>query len=197
MTISIEVYEDWGTAIGTPAKGTNRTKVTNANLKSIMDPAQHYYLNDITRPPEVTLNSTEIASCSFTRYLSFKISGTYSRIKNTRIIIPKGFASDNWRVSYRLTNSYEMPTGTTNSLNRYVGNYDGRLMPLTEDVTLFPNLSVVGPEQSTTRPLTVGPNTTVWTQYLVLQFMAHASTYDDIGNEGTETIQLILDELEI
>ena len=63
--------------------------------------------------------------------------------------------------------------------------------------TLFPNLSAIGPEQATARPLTIGPNLTVWTQYLVLQFMANPSTYDDIGNEGTETIQLILDELEI
>lgn len=197
MTITIEAYEDWGAATGTPAKGTNRTKITNANLKTIADPSSHYYLNDITRPVPPTINSDELATFSYKRFISFKISGTYSRIKNSRIVIPQGFVQDNWRVSYKLTNAYEMPTGTVTSLNRYSGEYDGSLIALTEGVTLFPNLSAIGPEQATLRPLTAGPNTTLWTQYLVLQFMANSSAYDDVGNEGTETIQLILDELEI
>ena len=196
MAITIEAYEDWGAVTGSPVRGTNRTLTTNANLKTISDPTQHYYLNDVTRPsPSAPLS--EIATYSYKRYISFKVGGTYSRIKNSRIIIPQGFSSNNWKVSYKLANVYEQPTGSITSLNRYSGDYDGTLIPLTEGVTLFPFLSSSGPEYAETREITYGPNTTLWTQYLVLQFTAHESTYSDADNEGTEHIEFILDEMEI
>lgn len=194
MTITIEAYEDWGAATGSPAKGTNRTEVTNFNLKAISDPAQNYYLNDIQRPSGALFGSNGI--CSFTRYFSFKIYGTYNRFKNARIVIPSGFVPNNWRVMYGLTNTYTQPSGLTNEFGRTMGAFDGSLITLTEDTTLFPMMSATGPEAATTRSTSYGPNQTIWTQYLVLQFMCHSSDFDDVDNEGTGTIKLILDELE-
>jgi hypothetical protein len=194
MTITIEAYEDWGPAIGSPVKGTTRTEVTNFNLKAISAPAQNYYLNDIQRPNANLFGSH--GYCSFKRYFSFKIYGTYNRVKNSRIIIPSGFVSNNWRVMYKMTNLYEQPTGTANEFGRVMGDFDGSLLTLTEETTIFPLLSTVGPEAATSRAISYGPNQTLWTQYLVMQFMCHSSDFDDVDNEGTGTVKLILDELE-
>ena len=201
MPLVIEAYEDWGAPVvvaGPPSTtaGTTRTKITNANLKTFVNPAQHYYLNDVPRPV-AGITGSEQHICSFTRWISFKITGTFVKIKNVRIEIPSGFASDNWRVNYGLRSTYVQPAGITNQFSKSSGAYDGTLNSLTESVTLYPLLSTVGPEAASSIPDWHGPNATVWTQYLVLQFMAHPSTFSDVDNFGTDTITLVVDELEL
>ena len=73
---------------------------------------------------------------------------------------------------------------------------DGSLNTLTSAVTLYPRLSSSGPQNATSRPVTSAAGQTVWTEYLVLQFMAHPSDFNDADNFGTETISLTLEELE-
>lgn len=197
MAIIIEAYEDWGPAVAGPTagttKGTNRTKITNANLKTISDPAQNYYLNDVPRPIDDLLNINGI--CSFTRWISFKISGSYTHFKNLKITIPAGFAADNWRVNYALRSTYSAPTGVTNEFNKTSGAFDGTLTSITSEIVLYPNLSKVGPEDANSF-VDLATVSEFWTQYLVLQFVGHPSTYDDADNFGTESITVTVEELE-
>lgn len=201
MAVSIEAYEDWGPAVNVSGNisGTYRTKVTNLNLKTISDPAQNYFLNDLVRPVKST---GDFYYTTFTRYISFKIFGTYQLVKNIKIDIPSGYdaTSDanniNWRVMYGLRKNYVQPTGYTNILGRSVGNYDGTLNTLKSAVTLYPFLSTTGPEYAVDRNTTYGPNTTIWTQYLVLQFMVHAGSALDVDNFGVGNITVTVEELE-
>ena len=192
MPMLIEAYEDWGPATGSPARGTNRTLITNCNLKSISDPEQNYFLYDVNRPKPGWL--TGLHTVSVTRYISFKVSGTYNTSANARIIIPKGFASDNWRVMYKLTNTYVQPATTTNDFGNTQGVLDGSMQTLTDDVMLFTRRGS-SPETATSTS-TWTSNGTFFTPYLVLQFMCHQSDFDDVDNFGTEEIKFLIDERE-
>lgn len=187
MAIVIEAYEDWGPAVN--GAGTNRTLITNCNLSTKSDPAQNYYLWDIPRPV------TGSVTASYKRYISFKISGTYTAIKNLKIKIPAAQSAGNWEVAYALTNTYSEPAGVTNEFGKLSGLLDTSLNILAEPVVLYPTLSSSGPNVAGSRAA-LGPNLTLWTQYLVLQFRAYPSVYTDVGNFGAEEIELLLDELE-
>ena len=192
MPMLIEAYEDWGPATGTPARGTNRTLITNCNLKSISDPEQNYFLYDVNRPKPGWL--TGLGTVSVTRFISFKVSGTYRPSNNARIVIPKGFAPDNWRVMYKLTNSYVQPATSNNDFGNTQGVWDSSLITLTDDVTLFPKRGT-SPETASSFA-NFSANQTYFTQYLVLQFMCHQSEFDDVDNFGTEQIKFLIDEWE-
>lgn len=195
MSITIEAFEDWGAATGSPAKGTTRTQITNANLLAYSDPAQNYYLNDVPRPIGVTM-ADDIQICSFKRYISFKIHGTYVSFKNLKITLPGPSTIGNWRVMGKMTNSYAQPTGTLNTtFNRVLGDYDGTLDTIIGSTVLYPRFSTTGPEAATDRPILAAANTTYWTEWLCLQYMGHPSTFDDVGNFGLDTITVSLQEL--
>jgi hypothetical protein len=98
---------------------------------------------------------------------------------------------------YRMTSTYVEPVGAINEFGRMAGVFDGACMTLTEETTLYPFFSTDGPWSATTRPVSIGPNQTVWTNWLVLQFMAHPSDFDDVDNFGTGDIKLLLDEMEL
>ena len=196
MSLTITCYEDWGPATGSPAKGTTRTQVTNCNLKTYSDPAQNYYLNDVKRP--LGGLASQCKTCSFTRYFSWQISGSFSRLKNVRIVIPSGFEQDNWRVMYGLKSTYVAPASSTDDFGNTCGAFDGTLNTLTGPITLYPLLSTTGPEAATSRSIVnSSSSTTIYTQWLALQFMAHPSSFSDVDNFGTDTIQLLVDEMEI
>jgi hypothetical protein len=194
MAITIEAFEDWGAATGTPAKGTTRTKITNANLKSYSDPAQHYYLNDVIRPLGKELNDN-ISMCSYVRYIAFKISGTYAALKNVKITIPAAMVQDDWRVMAGITNVYTAPSGYTNEFDKFAGSFDGSLNTVDQELILYPRLSTTGPEAASTRPIQVVGGQTFWTEWVKLQFMCHPSDFANVESFGAETIKLTLDEL--
>lgn len=187
MAITIEAWEDWGPLLN--GRGTYSTQVTNCNLSSLSDPNQNYYLNDIPRPV------TSAVNCSVTRHISFKVSGTYTAIKNLRIEIPAARLVGNWEVAYKLTNTYAAAGTLTNEFGRTGGILDNSLNILSTPVIIYPTLSSTGPSTAGSRGA-LGPNLTLWTQYLVLQFRAYPGVWTDVGNFGAEEIKVRLDELE-
>ena len=196
MSITIEAYEDWGVAVGSPAKGTTRTQVTNANLYSYHDPAQNYYLNDVPRPIGESL-SDDIQICSFKRFICFKVYGTYASFKNAKIVFSAPSTVGTWRIHGKLTNQYVQPTGTYNStFGRTLGDYDGTLPTILGSQVLYPRMSTTGPEAATDRFIRASANTTYWTEWLCLQYMGHPSGWSDVDNFGLDTVQLVLQETE-
>ena len=95
-----------------------------------------------------------------------------------------------------MTSQYAEPQSGTDQFNRLSGVFNGTLNTLVSDVVLFPNLSVYGPQYAESRPVSVGPTVSVYTNYLVLQFIAHESTFADVDNEGAGEITFSFDELE-
>jgi hypothetical protein len=179
MAINIQLFEDTGAI--TNGHGTTRTQVLEANLKDSDDPAQVYYLNPIVRP--VAANG-ELVTFSYNRYLYWKISGSYNKIKNVKIITGGSEWPATWQIYWKLSNLYAPP----------INSYDGSLTLADSALTLYPNLSSVGPEQAHTRNVSMSGD--CYTQYLVLQFRALPSTFDDVSNEGFHTLKLTLEEVE-
>lgn len=191
MTVLVQAYEDWGVATGTPAHGTNRTLITNANLKTFSDPDQHYFLNDVRRPK---LQFGDLLyGASVKRHIYFKLSGTFNKVKNIRIVIP-AVTAESFALMYGLTSTYVQPAVTLDSFGKSSGVYAGDLIPLTQEITLYPRLSSTGPESASSRPSSSAG--TVYTEYLVLQSLAYTAAFDAIDNYGCDSIEIMFDELE-
>lgn len=195
MSVEIKCFEAHGLATGGVPEIL--TEVTNMNLKVSADPAQHYYLNDLQRPSG-KMDGPHM-NFTFRRAFTFRITGSYTRIKNLKIVIPQAFSQDNWRVSYALRTSYAPPSSVPNEFAITSGNIDGSLIAVTGAMVLYPLLHQGANLNSPvwTRDIWYNNSAPVWTQYLVLQGSASASTYDDVGNIGAEKITLELDEMEI
>lgn len=174
---------------------TSVTKVTNCNLKTALDPAQHYFQYDLQRPTGALYGS--VGDCTYVRTFSFKITGTFERIKNIRIVASGEVGTT--RVNYGLRETYVQPSGSSNEFGRTTGAYDGSLIPITGDLELHPLVhrgsSLSAPVWE--RELSYDDSVPTWTQYLLLQCMAHPSDFDDVENLGLETITLLVDEMEI
>lgn len=186
MGIAIAAYEDWGAPTGSPAKGTNRVAIGDLNLKVARDPLIHYWFQDLQRPVNDIPAGFPAHAVTFTRHISFNLFGTYSRMKNVKIILKRGVldnllkqnaAISNAFFSYKLTNIYQDTPLANNVFGRQNGVYDGTLKPITDNEVLWPRLSTIGPEAATTRPISMGPNASVWTEYLVLQTVAFPIEY--------------------
>jgi len=192
MGIAIAAYEDWGAATGTPAKGTNRVAVADLNLKTARDPLIHYWFQDLQRPVFDVAEAYPIHSVTFTRHISFKLFGTYDRMKNVKITLRKpevenllkttGLSLANF--TYKLTNVYQDTPTENNIFGRVNGVYDGTMNALLDEEVLWPRLSTVGPEAATSRPISIGPNLDVWTEYLVLQAIAFPIDYENAQDDS-------------
>ena len=193
MTILIEAFEAHGAAVSGHAQYL--TKVTNCNLKTGTVPEQHYFQYDIQRPTG-TIGLEQI-NWSYPRYFTFKVTGDYNRIKNLRIELPDGTEED-YLVRYALRETYVQPGGTVNEFGKVNGQMDGSLIPTTGETVLFPKTyqgaNLAAPTWS--RPVNWLDGDPVWTQYLVLQFGAKPSTYDNVGNFGLELVKVYADEIE-
>lgn len=192
--VFINPYEDWGVGTGTPVRGTNRTGITNANLKTVSDPAVNYALASLRRPK--TAWNNKLFTITHKRHIFWQISGTYGTIKDIKITLPAPTGSA-FKMFYSITNIYSQSVTNLDEFNKSNGTFDGTLIPLTEEVTLHPHISTLGPEHAVSRAISWGPNQTVYTNYLVLQAMALQSTYNDVGPDfGVEKITFSFVELE-
>lgn len=185
MGVAISMYEDYGAPLGTPAKGTNRVVVPDLNLKTTRDPLTHYYHQDLQRPVHDISAGFPIHSVSFTRHISFKLYGTYHKIRNIRItlkqpslenILKEGnlSASD---FMFKLTNVYEDTANVNNIFGHPNGVFDGSMTPLVGTEIIYPRTSTLGPEHAASRPVSHNDSEDVWTEYLVLQAIAFPVEY--------------------
>lgn len=193
MAITITIFEDSGPLLN--GKGTNRTAVTNIGWKSNgLDETDPYIYGPLIRPEGDTP-----FTYSFKKYNFLKIEGTYPIASRPRIKFtgnyngapPQGYeksGANQVRLYYKLTNEYETPNN----------DWDGSLMYLPPGVTqtVYPAMSVVGPELATTYPQYLIGNITYYTQYLVTQLLVPAGTSIDFGNIGELNIEWFFDEYE-
>ncbi len=181
--ITLEIYEENGTNVG--GRGTI-TVIDNINWKSSADIAELYNFNPL-RTPEDDGSQT----LSFKKYNFFKISGTYSQIKDIRMTIEQVLPEDAGEVQlfYKWAFAYEVPT---NAYDPDMIAIDQTALP----ITLFPKLSTVSPIVEQDRVTHYGPNQTVYTCYLVTQIRVTKTDWVKIGNSKQFKLSLVLKEFE-
>lgn len=160
MTIAIDLYEDSGAVLS--AHGTTRIAVDNIGWKSSgLDETNSFAYYPLRRPTDVPF------TYSFKKYNYFRISGTHAAATRPVIIIQGGSMAGDFRLYYKLSNTYQVPTNA----------FEGDLIYVNSNtLMLYPKLSTVGPEHTGAahvQYLTSG--TTYYTQYLVTQLFVGAS----------------------
>lgn len=188
MSVNIDLYEDTGAV--SSGRGSTVTLVDGWNLKySAVTSVAYYPTATETDAPLVRPTSAGEEFLSFKKYLSFKIDGTYTRIKNLRIVpsIETEAQADKVRLFYKFTNTYAVPDAT----------YDGDMMPLSIDgvlqrYVLHPNFSTSNPQSATTRQVAYGPNQVLYTNFLVVQMRIPKEC--TVGNSATFKLTLTCDE---
>lgn len=188
MAVNIDLYEDTGAL--TSGRGATVTLIDNWNLKASADPNYLYFPTaETTCAPLVRPLLPGQETLSFKKYLSFKIDGTYTRIKNLRIVasIESSGEADKPRLFYKFTNTYAPPDDA----------FDGDMNCLSLDGVvqvpqLFPFFSTSNPQSATTRAVAYGPNQTLYTNWLVLQMRIPAGC--TVGNSATFNLALTCDE---
>jgi hypothetical protein len=183
MAANIDLYEDSGALLS--GRGTTVALCTEWNLKASSNPAYVYYpTNETSNAPLIRpFNTAGGQTLSYKRYLSFKIDGTYSKIKNPRIYLDlAGPQTDNAQLFYKLTNSYSVPDAT----------FDGDMTLLaTDTVVQLPEIwPMLGssPASASSRSISYGPNATLWTPFIVVQ--ARINNNCAIGNTAEFTLRL-------
>ena len=185
MGVAISMYEDYGAPTGTPAKGTNRVVVPDLNLKTVRDPLIHYYYQDLQRPVHDVVAGFPVHAVTFTRHISFKLYGTYHKVRNIRITLRQPeleniLKSGNLSAAnfmYKLTNQYEDTAVENNIFGRPNGVFDGTMNQIDGTEILYPRTSTLGPESATSRPISHNNSDDIWTEYLVLQAIAYPVEY--------------------
>ena len=199
MSISITLYEDSGPVVDN--KGTTRVAVNNIGWKAdgTDETGNPYAFSPVVRPK----TPDELWSRSYKKYHFAKIEGTYANASRVRVKISNGItgappagyetetslimdtALQKVRIFYKLSNIYEQPNDA----------WDGELRFLQNGaVVLYPAVSTIGPEDATTYPQYLTPNTTYYTQYLITQLVVpHGYT---VGNIGEINITWYVDEYE-
>jgi hypothetical protein len=180
MAVTIEMMEDTGAVLS--GHGTTRSLVTNLNWKnSGVQLSYNYHLYPLRRPEE-----PEILTCSFTKYFYFKLSGTYTTLKNPRIHI-SGEPTMNTKLFYKMSNTYAEPST----------DYDGDMMPVNGAMELIPNMNITGPENApSSHLLKMENNTTYYTPYFVTQLRVKPGLWDNVGNTAKINVKLTFDEFE-
>lgn len=182
MTITLQVFEETGAVLS--GRGTTLTEITNFNWKRSGDVTHAYYFYPLRRP-YVPSHQT----LSYKKYIFFKLSGTYTNLKNIElnVSIKSAAQAENTRLYYKWTHIYTEPDNS----------YDGSMIYMDGDALhSYPLLSSSGPNYATTRAKCYGPNTTLYTQYLVTQMRVNKSDWDDIGNTAQLTFSLTAHEFE-
>jgi hypothetical protein len=187
MSANIDLYEDLGAPLS--GRGTTLLLLDDWNLKASTDPAYVYYPTGETTsaPLRRPFNTLGAQTLSYKKYLSFKIDGTYARLKNIRMKLSiDGEAQSNGaQLFYKMTSTYAAPDNA----------YDGDMMLLsTADgtglltATLHPMLSTTGPNAATSRQVVYGPNQTLYTSWLVVQMRINNNA--TIGNSAEFNLKL-------
>lgn len=187
MSVNIDLYEDTGAVSG--GRGSIITLVDNWNMKASGDINTVYYPTDETSSAPLIrpINTQGAQTLSFKKYLSFKIDGTYPKIKNIRIKLSAVAGNtDSAHLFYKLTNTYQVPDAS----------FDGDMLCATTNTTIidtaiWPNLGA-SPQTATTRNVVYGPNQTLWTQFIVVQMRVNSDCV--IGNSPEFTLRLECNE---
>lgn len=184
MSVNIDLYEDTGAVLS--GRGTTVTLLDSWDLKNSADHAYVYYpTNETTAAPLIRpFNTAGAQTLSFKKYLSFKLDGTYTRLKNIRIKVTASDPdTDAAQLFYKLTNTYQVPDNT----------FDGDMILLSPNSTIltpiiWPMLSTTGPQNATSRQTVYGPNQTLYTQFLVVQMRVNNNCV--IGNSAEFNLRL-------
>ena len=178
--ITFEIFEETGPVVS--GRGSV-TQVTNVNWKRVGDTSNAYYYYPLRRP-----TSGRDQTLSFKKYIFFKVSGSYSYIKNLKIFITPIDAAQasNYQLFYKFSNVYEEPTDSFDGKMIFSGN---------QSIVWTPNTSEVSPLQATSRAACVN-NKTFYTGYLVTQMRVNQAASSDVGNTAGFEFRLSLHEFE-
>lgn len=187
MSINIDLYEDSGAV--TSGRGATQAIITDWNLKySALSSTVYYPTAVLASAPLVRPTNPGEEFLSYKKYLSFKVDGTYTRVKNLRIkVTGTGSQASTPRLFYKFTNTYAVPDAA----------YDGDMMLLSSDGTvhspvLYPYFSTTGPQNATSRSVVYGPNQTLYTNWIVVQMrIPYGCT---AGNSAEFKLELVCDE---
>jgi hypothetical protein len=205
MAIAVTAYEFWGDPTGdTTTVSQYRTAVSDLSLKALTDPTKLYYPYDIQRPPHCT--PVDVIGQSFQRYIAFRITGSYTKLKNLKIVIHKPNLYQKGldalyaavteetptKLMYKLTNTYEKPKTWLNYYGNLNGLYDGTMNNILGDEVVHPRLSPISPMLATSRPVESINAPSYWTEFLVFQAQCYPDTFDKVGTFGKTggTVQL-------
>ena len=187
MSANIDLYEDRGAPLA--GRGTTVALLSEWNLKASADPAYVYYPTaETTSAPLIRpFNTAGAQTYSFKRYLSFKIDGTYTRLKNIRIklSIDGASQSDGAQLFYKMTSTYAAPDNAFDGDMMLLSTADGTGLLTTE---IWPMLSTTGPQNATSRQVVYGPNETLYTNWLVVQMRVNNNAA--VGNSAEFLLKL-------
>jgi hypothetical protein len=183
VSVNIDLYEDTGAVLS--GRGTVITLVDHWNLKASAEPAFVYYPTDETSSAPLIrpVGLIGAQTLSFKKYLSFKIDGTYSKIKNIRMkLTAVANNTDAAQLFYKFTNTYQVPDNA----------FDGDMVCASTNSTIldtyiWPNLGA-SPDLATSRNVIYGPNETLWTQFIVFQMRVNSDCV--VGNSSEFTLRL-------
>lgn len=144
-----------------------------------------YYLYPLRRPIQA-----KDQVWSYQRFVFFKVSGTYSAVKNFKVkmTIDEAKQATKTQFFYKWTNTFVTPTNA----------YDGGMTFFDLDklpVTWYPPLGA-SPETAFTRETIYGPDATFYTPYLVTQIRVNEADWEDVGNTDTLQFKASLNEFE-
>lgn len=183
MSPVLQFFQETGPL--TSGRGTAVTEVDNWNMKSSDSLTALYYPHDgSTSAPLTRPTLAGDLTLSYKIYTFFKISGTYTKIKNLKFKISVDSESQaaGAMLYHKLTNIYQTPNNA----------WDGQMVPVytgtafangSTELVLWPNWSTTGPHVATSRALFYGPNQTLYSNYLVTQlYIKNSTAMTDVGN---------------
>lgn len=196
MPVAITAYEFYGVPTGNSTTVcASRTPISDMSLKAIVDPTAVYYSHDIQRSLFEYNTPWPWVTNPRARYISFRITGDYNKIKNLKITLTKPSlyqkiggeftaVTDDTVLTYKLTNVYENPPATQNIWGIDAGTFDGNMNVVTAETVLRPKISAVSPVLATSRQTEYVNSESYWTEFLVLQANVYPGEYNKVGNFG-------------
>lgn len=186
MSANIDLYEDIGAPLA--GRGTTVLLINSWDLKASADPAAVYYptAETSTAPLIRPFNLPGAQTLSFKKYLTFKIDGTYARLKNLRMKLSLGddAQSNGVQLFYKMTSTYAAPDNSYDGDMMLLSTVDGTGLLTTEIWPFFGT----APNTATTRQVTYGPNATLWSNWIVLQ--ARVNSNAAVGNSAEFNLKL-------
>lgn len=174
--IDIQIFQDVGAI--TAGRGTP-IEVANWNMKDSANYATAYYPTDETSAaPLIRPLLAGEQTLSYKVFTYFKLTGTYSKIKNLRFRVTMATAPEasDAQLFFKNTNVYETPTK----------NFDGGMILLANkngvvySDPIYPMLSTVGPNSATTRQTVYTGTAPLYTNYFVTQIRVNKGS--TVGN---------------
>lgn len=183
MAPVLEFFQETGPL--TSGRGTAVTEVDNWNMKDSPSITTLYYPHDAAASaPLIRPTEAGDLTLSYKVYTFFKISGTYTKIKNLKfkLSVDEATQASGAMLYYKLTNAYQTPNNA----------WDGQMLPAytgsawangASELVLWPNWSTSGPHNATSRNMFYGPNQVLYSSYLVTQlYIQHSALNSDVGN---------------